>query len=81
MSTAPRKTDSPKLWGPNVIFYQPKNADELDAETPLFTKDELSGHDPDLCTDGECVLCGVLQCPFGEPLHWDADGCPVCDCP
>jgi hypothetical protein len=28
---------------------------------------------------GECMVCGHRDCPFGEPLHWHHDGCPVCD--
>jgi hypothetical protein len=40
------------------------------------------------CTEGECVICGVIDCPDGEPLHYHHDGCPacnklmgMCDCP
>lgn len=36
--------------------------------------------DDDVCGegDGECLLCGVLDCPHGEPLHYHHDGCPAC---
>lgn len=29
--------------------------------------------------DGECLGCGQIDCPEGEPLHYHHDGCPVCD--
>lgn len=32
----------------------------------------------DECPDAECVTCGWRDCPEGEPLHHDKDGCPVC---
>lgn len=25
---------------------------------------------------GECSLCGILDCPLGDPLHYHHDGCP-----
>jgi hypothetical protein len=28
---------------------------------------------------GECLVCAARECPFGEPLHFHHDGCPVCD--
>lgn len=28
---------------------------------------------------GECIPCGVRDCPEGEPLHWHHDGCPECN--
>ncbi len=36
------------------------------------------GHPLDSCDDGECMVCGVLHCPEGEPLHFHHDGCPAC---
>jgi hypothetical protein len=30
------------------------------------------------CTDGECMVCGVIICPYHEPLHFHHDGCPAC---
>lgn len=30
------------------------------------------------CPDPECLTCGVLSCPFGEPMHFHHDGCPAC---
>lgn len=35
-------------------------------------------HSP-YCKDAECLICGVLACPAGEPLHFHHDGCPA-DC-
>lgn len=31
------------------------------------------------CTEGECIVCGVICCPHAEPLHFHHDGCPACD--
>lgn len=31
------------------------------------------------CDDWECLTCGVLFCPYSEPLHFHHDGCPACD--
>jgi hypothetical protein len=25
---------------------------------------------------GECSLCGILDCPLADPLHYHHDGCP-----
>lgn len=33
------------------------------------------------CAADECMVCGVLMCPVGEPLHYHHDGCPECDAP
>jgi hypothetical protein len=30
------------------------------------------------CDDHECLTCGALFCPYGEPLHFHHDGCPCC---
>lgn len=27
---------------------------------------------------GECIVCGSIVCPHGEPLHFHHDGCPAC---
>lgn len=29
--------------------------------------------------DGECLACGVRDCPHDEPLHYHHDGCPACE--
>ena len=31
------------------------------------------------CPDPECLECGEIICPMGEPLHFHHDGCPACD--
>lgn len=31
------------------------------------------------CDDYECITCGAIMCPYGEPLHNHHDGCPACD--
>lgn len=30
------------------------------------------------CDDAECMVCGVRDCPHGEPLHYHHDECPAC---
>lgn len=30
------------------------------------------------CPEPECFVCAVRDCPYGEPLHYDKDGCPAC---
>lgn len=36
--------------------------------------DKLLNH----CPNGECMECGMIVCPHGEPLHLHHDGCPAC---
>ncbi len=31
----------------------------------------------DACDDPECLSCGYLVCPAGEPMHFHHDGCPA----
>ena len=31
------------------------------------------------CADPECLECGQIMCPHGEPMHYHHDGCPACD--
>jgi hypothetical protein len=39
----------------------------------------VATHPPtDQCQDMECLVCGVRDCPDGEPLHYHHDGCPAC---
>jgi len=35
-------------------------------------------HHGEPCRSEECQLCGVLDCPHNEPLHYHHDGCPAC---
>lgn len=45
--------------------------DQLRAMVPL--------HPPTVdCPDLECLVCGIRDCPHGEPLHYHHDGCPSC---
>jgi len=37
--------------------------------------DRLLNH----CGGDECMECGEIVCPYGEPLHLHHDGCPACD--
>ena len=30
------------------------------------------------CPEEECLCCGARECPQGDPLHFDAEGCPAC---
>lgn len=29
------------------------------------------------CDEDECMVCGIRDCPYGEPLHYHHDGCPA----
>lgn len=41
---------------------------------------DVPGHPlADACPVPECHVCAVRDCPHGEPLHYDDDGCPACD--
>lgn len=31
------------------------------------------------CDDPECLTCGIVACPYREPLHFHHDGCPACE--
>lgn len=42
-------------------------------------KGNLSDEILNECKDAECVVCGAIACPGGEPLHFHHDGCPSCD--
>jgi hypothetical protein len=30
------------------------------------------------CPDPECQICSMRDCPYGDPLHYHHDGCPIC---
>lgn len=30
------------------------------------------------CDDGECMICSMRDCPDGNEMHYDKDGCPDC---
>ncbi len=32
------------------------------------------------CTEagGECSICSIIICPYGDSLHFHHDGCPSC---
>lgn len=31
------------------------------------------------CDADTCFGCASVECPHGEPLHRDKDGCPACE--
>ena len=33
------------------------------------------------CDSGDCLGCAADECPHGEPLHRQIDGCPSCSLP
>lgn len=48
------------------------------AKAPCFCeKDHVDGP-PEKCPANECMICAVIDCPHGEPLHFHHDGCPAC---
>lgn len=63
----------------NRKHYRPVNIDV--ATRKLLDIAYSHGHTPGMCCDaegGECGICGVLDCPHGDPLHYHHDGCPSC---
>ena len=30
------------------------------------------------CYIDQCQVCGVRDCPYGDPLHYHHGGCPSC---
>lgn len=38
----------------------------------------LCSGDVNTCKVDECMVCGVRDCPYNEPLHYHHDGCPAC---
>lgn len=54
---------------------EPQSAACLDAYVAALPCTCVDG-DP---ATGECMPCGVRDCPHDEPLHWDKDGCPACN--
>ena len=44
----------------------------------MFDDAEIESHIREECFDPECYLCGMKDCPGGEPLHYHRDGCPSC---
>lgn len=45
----------------------------------LELQEAAKDHPPTMeCPDPECLVCGVRDCPLGEPLHYHHDGCPAC---
>lgn len=38
----------------------------METEHP-FTVDE--------CPDPECHLCALIECPYGDPMHFSREGC------
>lgn len=42
-----------------------------------FTEDSLRDH-VFSCDELDCIVCGVVECPYNEPLHRHHDSCPSC---
>lgn len=66
-----------KIWASgDKSFFHPEHLEQLAKEViRLGTMvDELLEH----CGDPECMGCGAIVCPHGEPLHFHHDGCPSC---
>jgi hypothetical protein len=34
--------------------------------------------DYETCTNEDCCVCAVRDCPNNYPLHYHEDGCPAC---
>lgn len=57
-------------------FFHPEHLAQLANEVIRLrtVADKLLAH----CGDSECMDCGAIVCPHGEPLHFHHDGCPSC---
>lgn len=62
---------------PEIVKAKLSKIDEEYAEQLLITA--LINH-PELsdCKDPECSICGFINCPFEDVLHYHHDGCPSC---
>ena len=50
----------------------------LDLSSPRSKLKTIHDLHAKTCEDAECLVCGVLSCPMGEPMHFAHDGCPAC---
>lgn len=39
---------------------------------------ERHGVPAEKCVRETCSICGSLECPWGDPRHFQEDGCPSC---
>jgi hypothetical protein len=40
----------------------------------------IADHPPEEeCRDADCPICAARDCPYGDPHHYTARGCPSCD--
>ena len=71
------------VWELMGGFVQNKAHDEIRnvVESSAIQGQALDDFINARCDDPECLTCGVLLCPYGEPLHQHHDGCPACDQP
>lgn len=50
-------------------------AEQLDELRNFHRAPDAQGRSCDL-ESGECSICGILDCPYGDSLHYHHDGCP-----
>jgi len=53
------------------MIYSSSQLDRIRAQIPDHPIEED-------CPDPECHVCGARKCPYGEPTHYNKDGCPAC---
>ena len=53
----------------------PSVVDEMRAKLPNHPP---AADCPNGGPDGECMVCGMRDCPHDDPLHYHHDDCPSC---
>lgn len=62
-------------------------AEEIHFKLEQYREGELAGDELSrewvgfylmACEDPECLECGRIICPHGDPMHFHHDGCPTC---
>lgn len=66
-----------------LALHAPDITPEFEALHKRITEAQATGTLTDSllneCINPECIVCGNIVCPHGEPLHFHHDGCPACD--
>jgi hypothetical protein len=62
------------------VVHLKAEMEELKKENQEYKKMETDHHPATAdCPDQECYLCGARDCPSGNSIHYDKDGCPSCE--
>ena len=65
--------------GDNNYYQQQQQQQQLQVLEPPSLHDQLQGHpDTQDCSDQECSVCGMRDCPGQSESHYWHDGCMHC---